>query len=156
VFVVPAPHAGDTGPPTPDEATLEAVARYLAGTVAPAGVEVVTAAPRYHRVRVEAQLVTTSDADATTVVRAAAAAIDAYLDPIVGGDAGGGWPFGGTLRYVPLVQRVLAVPDVRAVSRLDFVVDGVRVPQCADRTLSANALVWPEVHELTAVAEAAA
>jgi hypothetical protein len=30
------------------------------------------------------------------------------------------------------------------------------VPQCADRALSPNALVWPEVHELTAVAEAAA
>jgi hypothetical protein len=121
-----------------------------------AGVEVVAAAPRYHRVRVEAQLVTTPEADPTTVVRAAAAAIDRYLDPIVGGEAGRGWPFGGALRYVPLVQRVLAVADVRAVSRLDFVVDGMRVPPCTDRTLSPNSLVWPDVHELTAVAEAVA
>jgi hypothetical protein len=107
-------------------------------------------------VRVEAQLLVALDADPTTVVRTAVLAIDSYLDPVTGGEPGTGWAFGAPLRYVPLVQRVLAVPGVRAVSRLDFVVDGIRVAPCTDRQLTPNSLVWPAVHELAARLEATA
>ncbi len=155
VFVVP-PDRGE-GPPTPDQESLRAVAHYLSTEVAPAGVEVVTAAPRYHTVSVETQVVIDPAADPGAVVRAVVAALDTYLHPLTGGDAGSGWPFGGALRYVPLVQRVLsAVPDVRAVSRLDMIVDGVRIPPCQDQAISANALVWPQSHEVEAQPDATA
>jgi hypothetical protein len=155
VFVVP-PDRGE-GPPTPDQGTLAAVARYLSSEVAPAGVEVVAAAPRYHRVRIESQVVIDRAADPGTVVRSVVAALDYYLHPLTGGDSRTGWPFGEPLRYVPLVQRVLsAVPEVRAVSRLDMLVDGVRIPPCQDHPLAANALTWPESHEVVARPEAVA
>ncbi len=51
VYVVPRDRG--EGQPTPDEQALGAVARHLARAVAPAGVEVVAAAPRYHRIRAE-------------------------------------------------------------------------------------------------------
>ena len=92
-------------------------------------------------------------ADPSDVVRRVAAALDRYLHPLTGGDAGQGWPFGGPIRYVPLVQRVLAVGDVRAVDRLDFLVDGVRVAPCSDRALPPNSLLWPDAHEVAAELE---
>ena len=155
VFVVP-PDRGEP-PPTPDQESLRSVARYLSSEVAPAGVEVVAAAPRYHLVRVEAQVVIDRAADPSTVVRRVVDMLDTYLHPLTGGESGQGWPFGGPLRYVPLVQRVLGASDaIRAVTRLDFVVDGVRVPPCSDYTLSPNSLIWPEGHEVIAEQERAA
>jgi predicted phage baseplate assembly protein len=157
VGVLAVPYDSGEGPPTPDEGTLRAVARYLSERVAPAGVEVVAAAPRYHRIRTESQVVVDAAADPGAVIRVVAAALARYLHPIDGGDAGEGWPFGGPIRYVPLVQRVLAAdPMVRAVPRLDLIVDGVRVPPCSDRRLSPNSLPWPETHEVLAVVERAA
>ena len=154
VYVIP-PDRGE-GAPTPDEAALRAVARYLSETVAPAGVEVVAASPPYHAVRAEMQVVADAAEDPGAVVRAVSLALDQYLHPITGGDGGDGWPFGGPIRYVPLVQRVLAAsPAVRAVPRLDLIVDGVRVRPCTDRQLSPNALLWPEGHEVVVVAERA-
>jgi predicted phage baseplate assembly protein len=157
VAVLVVPHDRGEGPPTPDEGALRAVSRYLAARVAPAGVEVVTAAPRYHRVQTEAQVVVDAAADPGAVVRTVAGALEEYLHPISGGDTGEGWPFGGPIRYVPLVQRVLGSdPAVRAVPRLDLIVDGVRVPPCTDRVLSPSSLPWPETHEVVAVVENAA
>lgn len=147
VFVVPSRRDG--GPPVPDEGTLRATARFLSEDAAPAGVDVVVAAPAFHRVRVEAQVIADRAADPATLARRIADALDAYLDPLVGADGGRGWPFGGAVRYTPLVQRVLAAdPQVRAVPRLAFVVDGVRVLPCTDRAITPHALVWPDGHEV--------
>jgi predicted phage baseplate assembly protein len=152
VFVIP-PDRGE-GAPTPDEAALRAVAHYLSETVAPAGVEVVAASPPYHAVRAEVQVIVDAAQDPGAVVRAVTLALDEYLHPITGGDDGDGWPFGGPIRYVPLVQRVLAAsPAVRAVPRLDLIVDRVRVRPCTDRQLSPNALLWPAGHEVVVVEE---
>jgi predicted phage baseplate assembly protein len=147
VFVIPG-RRGD-GPPLPDEGTLQATARFLSEEVAPAGVDVVVAAPTFHRVRVEAYVIADRAADPAALARRIAEALDAYLDPLRGGDGGRGWPFGGPVRYTPLVQRVLSAdPQVRAVPRLAFVFDGMRVLPCADRAIAPHALVWPEGHEV--------
>jgi predicted phage baseplate assembly protein len=147
VFVIPSRR--EDGPPTPDEGTLEATARFLSEEAAPAGVEIVVAAPSFHRVRVETQVIAVRAADPAAVARTIVAALDTYLDPLVGGDGGRGWPFGGPVRYTPLLQRVLSAdPDVRAVPSLAFVIDGVRVPPCEDRAIAPHALVWPDVHQV--------
>jgi predicted phage baseplate assembly protein len=147
VFVVPSRRDG--GPPVPDEGTLQATARFLSEEAAPAGVDVVVAAPAFHRVRVEARAIADRAADSAALARRIADSLDAYLNPLVGGDGGRGWPFGGAVRYTPLVQRVLAAdPQVRAVPRLAFVVDGVRVLPCTDRAIAPHALVWPDGHEV--------
>jgi predicted phage baseplate assembly protein len=147
VLVVPRPRAA--GPPIPDQATLEAVARYLSSAAAPAGVDVVAAAPTYQRVRAQLGLVVASGADVGTTVSALLAAIDYYLHPITGGEDGQGWPFGGPLLYAPLLRRLLAVPGVRAIPRLNLLLDQVRLPACSDSPIAPNALLWGDgAHEV--------
>jgi hypothetical protein len=104
---------------------------------------VVTAAPAYQRVSVEAWVVLDPAQERADLLARAADALFEYLHPVRGGADGGGWPFGGPLRHVALVRRLLAVPGVRAVPRLRPVVDGVPVPACADQPLRPNALPWP-------------
>jgi hypothetical protein len=150
VFVVP-PDRGE-GPPTPDEGTLRAVAEYLAGAVAPAGVEVVAGAPFYHKVRAEIGVVIDPAADQGDTVRRLTAALNAYIHPITGGEDRDGWPFGGTLRYAPLLRRlVTGVAGVRAITRLTLVIDGARVAACTDFTPRPHAVLWPAPHEVVPV-----
>jgi predicted phage baseplate assembly protein len=150
VYVVP-PFRNE-GAPTPDERTLRAVAEYLAGRVAPAGVEVVAGAPFYHKVRAEIGVVIDPAADQGDTVRRLTRALNTYIDPIVGGEDGEGWPFGGTLRYSPLLRRlVTGVDGVRAITRLTLVVDGARVAACTDFTPLPHALFWPTPHEVVPV-----
>ncbi|ANW21690.1 putative baseplate assembly protein [Streptomyces clavuligerus] len=147
VLVVPEPLPDAdpaAGPPLPTAAALQAVADFLTGTVAPAGVTVVAAPVAYRRVAVEAWVTLDPDQDRSAVLARAGDAVTGYLDPLRGGDDGAGWPFGGALRHTPLVRRLLTVDGVLSVSRLSFTVDGVRLPACADHPIGADRLVWPE------------
>ncbi|WP_043622489.1 putative baseplate assembly protein [Nonomuraea candida] len=147
VLVVP-PVEGSGGaagePPVPAAATLRAVSDYLAREAAPAGVTVVAGPAAFRRVAVEARVVLDRDRDRAAVLASAADAVTAYLDPLRGGENGGGWPFGGAVRHTPLVRRLLAVDGVLAVSGLSLTVDGVRQPPCTDHAIPPNDLVWPE------------
>ncbi|MCP4898071.1 MAG: putative baseplate assembly protein [bacterium] len=155
VFVVP--KYRDQGPPTPTEEDLRSVAEYLSSNVAAAGVEVVAAAPRYHRVRAEVAIVIADpNADVGATVRQVLDELDTYFDPLTGGDHEDGWPFGGAVRFMPLLRRILAhVEAVSAVPRLNLVVDGVRAPACSDPEISEHGLLWPESHEVIPEAEEA-
>lgn len=146
VFVVPAD--GPDHALLPDAQTLASVARYLSEEVAPAGVEVVAAAPRYHSVRVEAGVVVDANASASETVSLILEQLDRYLDPRTGGSRGRGWSFGGRIVYVELVQQVAQVRGVHAVHHLNLVVDGTRVPACQDHAISAHGLLAPAAHEV--------
>lgn len=151
VFVIPIETG--TGPPTASEDTLRAVSEYLSSQLAPAGVEVVTAAPVFHRVRVQVSVVIEPGVNRGAAVSSVLTEINNYLDPVTGGDDGQGWPFGGTLSYASMVRRLLAkVPQITAVPRLNFVVDGVRGAICTDVPIPPNSLVWPVEHEVIALA----
>lgn len=151
VFVIGAARV-DGLPPIPTEPTLRAVTEYLA-TWAPRGAEVIAVAPTFHAVRVEASFEIARNVDVTQTIDAASRAINRWFDPVVGGDSGEGWPFGGTIEYDALVRfllrelagRVLAIPS------LLLVVDGVRAKHCADIELPDDGLLWPAPHELGAV-----
>ncbi|MEV6824484.1 putative baseplate assembly protein [Amycolatopsis sp. NPDC051102] len=127
----------------PTEATLRAVSDFLAREVTPAGVTVVAAPASFAEVVVEAWVSLDPGQDRAAVLTRAGDAVTAYLDPVVGGETGAGWPFGGAVRQTPLVRRLLAVEGVLAVSRLSLTVDGLRLPPCADAPIPANALVRP-------------
>lgn len=147
VLVVP-PDPMTGRPPLPDEDTLGAVARFLVAEVAPAGVEVVAAAPRYHTVRVEALVQVHPNADVGATIGGMLDDLDHFLHPIHGGTDGRGWPFGGLIRHVHLVQRLEALPGVSGISGLSLVLDGRRLGECADAFLPPHDLLWPEAHEL--------
>jgi hypothetical protein len=150
VYVVPPDR--NEGPPTPDAGTLRAVAEQLSKALAPSGVEVVAAAPRYHKIRAEVSVVVDPTADTSDTVRRVLAELDTYLHPLTGGENGEGWPFGGTLVYTVLVRRLLAnVRGVLAVPRLNLVVDGIRNGVCTDYTPTPHSLFWPEGHEVIAL-----
>jgi predicted phage baseplate assembly protein len=146
VFVVP-PDRGE-GQPTPDPDTLRAVATYLSRNAAPAGVEVVAGAPRYHDVAVSVGVLLEASADSGATVRRLLQAINTYLHPLTGGEVGDGWPFGGTIRYVPLLRRVSRIRGIRAVKRLNVVLDGLRKANCQDVPLTPYSLLWPAGHDI--------
>ena len=153
VFVVPAD--GPEHRLLPDALTLGAVADHLAAAAAPAGVEVVVAAPRYHRIRVEAGIVIGSRASASETVSKVLEYLDRYLDPRVGGADGRGWPFGGRLVYSELVRQVSLAPGVHAVHHLNLVVDGARVLACQDHDISQHGLLATTTHEVVIAAKEA-
>ena len=146
VFIVP-PDRGE-GAPIASQESLQAVAKYLAASAAPFGAEIVAAAAKYHRVRVEASVVLDPDASAGDVITRLLAAIDGYLHPITGGEDGEGWPFGGVLRSQAVERRMLAVGGVRAIGRLNLVVDGFRFGACTDYATPEHELLWPITHEI--------
>jgi predicted phage baseplate assembly protein len=152
VFVVPQESAPGE-PPIPTEEDLRAVAAGLVAASAPAGVEVVAAAPRYRRVRVEADVVVDPAADTGKTVTRVLDTVDGFLHPLTGGDDGAGWPFGRTLEHNDLLRRLVALPGVRAISRLILVVDGVRIRGCNDVPLGPGELFFPQGHEIVPVEE---
>jgi predicted phage baseplate assembly protein len=146
VFVVSSDRS--EGPPTPDQGTLRAVVEQLSKELAPAGVEVVAAAPRFHNVRVEVGIAVDPAADAAGTVRKVLELLDTYLDPLRGGDAGEGWVFGGALKYVPLLRQITSVEGVTAAPRLNLVIDGIRIASCTDFATAPHALLWPAGHQV--------
>ncbi|BBH69376.1 putative baseplate assembly protein [Actinoplanes sp. OR16] len=143
VFVVPV-RPEDGTPPVPASADLDAVARHLTAAVAPAGVRVVAAAPRYQQVRVEARIATDPGLNRAEVFQAAGEDLLTYLHPVRGGADGDGWPLGAALSYVALIRRLLAVRGVTAVPLLRLSVDGREAPLCADAPLRPDGLPWTE------------
>ena len=147
VFVVP-PDRGDGPPPTADEDTLRAVATHLSKFAAPAGVEVVASATKFHRIKIEAAITVRTGADEGRVVRDAVKALNDYLHPLKGGNDGIGWPFGGTLHYQSLVRRLTNINDLTAVPTLNIIADGLRSLRCRDFVPEPHALFWPEIHQV--------
>ncbi|HLK05673.1 MAG TPA: putative baseplate assembly protein [Candidatus Acidoferrum sp.] len=150
VFVVP--QTSGTSIPIADSDTLRAVSSYLSRQIAPAGAEIVAAAPVFHKVRVITTVAVLAGANPSAVAASVTARINSYLDPINGGDDGSGWPFGGTISFSSLVRQIVAgVPEVTAVPNLQFVVDGIRRGNCTDFPISAYSLLWPGTHEVFAI-----
>jgi hypothetical protein len=137
--------------PVADTVTLQKVADHLAQETGVVGARVVAVAPTYRRIAVHCLLVGTPSADLARLVAASRARIDAWLDPLVGGE-GSGWPFGSAVRWHELVRMLLDnVPGLDAISRVTFVVDGRQLSECADVVLAPGELVWPATHLLEAV-----
>ena len=122
--------------------------------VAPAGVQVVTSTPRFHRISVRANVVIDDGADVGSTISESLEAFQNYLHPLLGGDSQDGWPFGGIVRHQALVRMLLAeVAGVNAVPSMNLVVDGVLLGRCEDFAPSRDALFWPSAHEVIPVAE---
>jgi predicted phage baseplate assembly protein len=146
----------DGGAPVPGAETLAAVARFLAGErrpVAPLGARVVVRPARFVPVQVEATFRPDDEADRSSVVLAATAAVDGYLDPLTGGADGRGWALGASIPYRRLVSVVAGVPGVAMVGRVAVVVGGRLVGRCRDAPLPAGTLPWPGHHLMLATAE---
>ena len=140
-------------PPEPTPAVLRAVADHLAREVGIVGAEVVAVAPRYRQIAAQAVLIARAGSDLAAAGSAARDVIDRWLDPLDGFD-GTGWPFGGAVQW-GLLNRLLltSLPDLTAVSRLAFRIDGRRLAACVDAVIEPGELVWPGPHVIEVLVE---
>jgi hypothetical protein len=153
VGVIVVPFDEGDGPPMPSQLTLQAVADGLSADYAPAGIDVVAGPPRYHTLRAEIGMILDTAGDEAAVTQALLQALNTYIDPLKGGDDGQGWPFGGALRYFTLLRRLTSLKSVKAIVRLNLVVDGIRQKGCSDVAIEPDALFWPDLHEVILLTE---
>jgi hypothetical protein len=111
--------------------------------------ELYVAAPIYQRVSITATVIAADTADLAQVQRDTAAALLAYFHPLTGGDAGTGWPFGGTILFSRVFGQVLAISGVASVDRVLITVDGVDQPECRDIPIGDGALLYSTQHQVS-------
>ena len=108
--------------PTPSEATIRLVCAYL-NQRRLLTTELYVIPPSYVRVDTEVHLTVSPLADLAAVTEAAQTALDDYFHPLRGGEDGLGWPFGGTIFFSRVYQRLLSISGV---ARVDSVADHSR------------------------------
>jgi hypothetical protein len=146
VHVVPAVPRADAAAidavpaPRPDPGMLRAVADRLAEARLLTA-EVFVRAPAYRDVRLRVDLSGTP-ADRVRVSALVGDALRRFLDPLVGGDDGTGWPFGEALRPSALLRAAQqAFGDLATVSAVAVGLDGAAPEEsCDDVPLRANEL----------------
>jgi predicted phage baseplate assembly protein len=144
VVVVP---DGDSLAPMPSDATLRAVCtcldeRRLLTT------EPYVVPPSYQAVKIDVDVVVARDGDLAEVRDRIERTLADYFHPLRGGEAGDGWPFGGTIFYSRVYQRVFTVPHVESVDRLVIVLDGREQPECRNVDIRRAALVTSSGHRV--------
>jgi hypothetical protein len=145
VVVVPGLPAGR---PTPTAGLLAATRRVIERRRI-VGSRIVVAPPSYVVVAVHATLSALPGVAASAVADAARAALDAYLDPVVGGPFGRGWPFGRDVYRADVMARLDAAVGVDNVVSLDLVgPDGVT---CGNVCVPDTALAAPGDHVLEVI-----
>jgi Baseplate J-like protein len=135
------------GSPTPTPGLLRAVAAYLRPRrVIGSRVEVV--GPIYFEVIVQATLQSITGTNKTTLQQAIVAALNNFLDPLVGGPDGTGWPFGRDVYRAEIMKVIDAVPGVDYITSLSLLAYGGQ-PQCGNVCLGPTWLVEAGAHQIT-------
>jgi predicted phage baseplate assembly protein len=149
ITVVVVPDADPSVPsPMPSEGMLRTVCAYLDQRRLLTS-ELYVIPPTYARVSVSVDVTAADGSDLAVVSRAVNDALLTYFHPLVGGDDGRGWPFGGPIIYSRVVFRVFGVAGVDAVENLLITVDGETAPECRDVAISAVALASSTEHQVS-------
>ena len=149
VSVIVVPNADPANPmPMPSDGTLRAVCRYLDERRL-LTTEVFVLKPQYQRVEVRGDIVVHDAADAAQVHAGIVVSLVDYFHPLRGGDKANGWPFGGTIHYSRVYQRVFSVPGVASISRLTIVLDDEEQRECTDVPIARNGLLYSTEHAIS-------
>jgi predicted phage baseplate assembly protein len=146
VIVVP---ESDDPAPEPSEGLLRTVCACL-DLRRTLTAELYVVKPHYQRVSAAVDLIVSDDADVTDVVDRVEQSLLDYLHPLRGGDDKQGWPFGGTIYYSRVYQRVFQESGVASISKLVITVDDEEQPACTDVPIVRNALVYSISHSVAA------
>jgi predicted phage baseplate assembly protein len=140
VHIVPSVPRDGVANPVPDPGMLRAVRRRLAKARLLTA-EVFVRAPAYRIVRLRVDLFG-RPADRARVSTVVDTALRQYLDPLVGGDDGTGWPFGEPLRPSALLRAAQqALGDLADVAGVAIALDGAEPEEtCRDMPLGAGEL----------------
>lgn len=132
--------------PQPTQGLLTAVKRFLdrRRTVC-TRVEVV--GPEYVQVRVSTSVKLESGANAARVIGAVEQALNVFLDPLVGGPNGRGWPFGRSVYRTEIMQLIAGVHGVSYVIALSLS-SGSGEELCGDLPLCPSSLTSPGKHSI--------
>ena len=141
VTVIVLPDADDPAP-EPSEGLLRTVCACLDARRTLTA-ELFVMKPQYQQVSIDVDLTVADDADVTDVAERLEQSLLDYFHPLRGGDNGLGWPFGGTIYYSKVYQRVFADRDVASIATLTITIDGEAQPACTDVPIAAHALVYP-------------
>jgi uncharacterized phage protein gp47/JayE len=128
---------------------IAAVKRYL-GRRRVICTRIEVAAPTYVVITVTANVQASIGANIATVQAAIVAALDNFLDPLVGGPAGLGWPFGRSVYQAEILQLIANVPGVDHVNSMTMTANG-GTPQCGDIALCPMFLVASGAHQILVV-----
>ena len=150
VTVVIAP-ALPQGWPEPGSGLKKVVWRYL-NRLRLVTTRVHVTGPKYVLVRVQAKVRRSQGVDAHRLVRDVEAAIDRFLDPLVGGGEGRGWPFGRDVYRTEILQVIDSVPGVEYVAELN-ILDEKDESLCGNSCVGPFSLVTPGEHLITVVQE---
>jgi hypothetical protein len=134
------------GRPVPTAGLLRAVSSYLQPRRV-IGTRVEVVGPTYLQVTVNATVQSKTGADKAALQKALVAALNTFLDPLVGGPEGTGWPFGRDV-YRAEIMRILS-----EVAGTDYVVSlalvpGDGPPQCGNVCLGPTWLVAAGPHQI--------
>jgi predicted phage baseplate assembly protein len=117
------------------------------------GTQLVVDGPAYVGVRVEASIVAPSHLDGDIVAKDVAGRITEYLDPLIGGGDGNGWPFGRPVTLSEIQSVIQSIPGVefaRDVTLLQVdTVSGQGRVAGQQVVLSGDVLVLPYEHNIT-------
>lgn len=123
------------------------MARYLEPR-RPLTTELCVVGPSYVRVTVTATV--HAPGPAPGLAAQVQTALDAFFDPLTGGPAGTGWPFGGGVLESDLMDVLAAVPGVVFVDGLAISSDGGPA-RCSNLALCPTDLIASQAHQITVV-----
>jgi predicted phage baseplate assembly protein len=146
VVVVPG-HPADR--PQPTKELLGAVRRFLALRKT-LGTRLVVCGPEYVEVSVVARVRVVPGADEAATVAAVGAKLTGSLDPLSGGSAGRGWPFGRDVYRTELLALVDRVAGVEHVDELELRAEG-SAETCESVCIGPTQLVVSGAHTVEAV-----
>jgi len=135
--------------PTPSAGLLAAVKRYLnRRRVLCTRLEVV--APTYVVITVTATVQLLTGASAAGTASSIQTALAGFLNPLTGGPAGLGWPFGRSVFQAEILRIIADVPGVDYVTSLELTADS-GTPQCGDIAICPDVLVSSGTHNIQVV-----
>jgi predicted phage baseplate assembly protein len=144
VIVLPyLPH----GQPMPSPGLLQAVNAYLRPRRV-IGTRVEAVAPTYLDVAVQATVQSLTGSNRTSLQQAIVTALNSFLDPLIGGPAETGWPFGRDVYRSEIMKVIDAVPGVDYVASLALLADGGQA-QCGNVCVGPITLVAAGTHQIT-------
>jgi predicted phage baseplate assembly protein len=132
--------------PQPSAGLVRAVYRYLSRRRVIC-TRLVVVGPTYLVVRVQATVQSMPGYPPNAIRDAVVAALDRFLDPLQGGRAGRGWPFGRSVYRAEILEVIATVPGADYILALDLVPSSGE-PQCGNLCLPPTWLVTPGPHSI--------
>lgn len=135
------------GRPTPSAGLLQAVRAYLARRRI-IGTRIEVIGPNYVTVSVQATVQATKGTNTTTLTTNIINALQTFFDPLKGGLAGKGWPFGREVVQAEVLAVIGRISGVDHVVFMSLSING-GPPQCGNACVGFAGLVASGTHQVT-------